>query len=366
MKKVGNFDSLLTAIRASANIGGDFMWEFKIKAGPREGRLLTRGDTILYAEYGDQKGMDAIKSLENFDVLTYEVQIYEGEVPEYHAIKLKDLEKVELKAEYDGLEPEVMEKNFYDLLVEAEQEGKTALVLFPSKEKRVILMAFVDGYLVGLRPTDENFSTKELLEEFRRYRTYFHILEGDFVPYMSGYFALAKTAVDTPAGSWSHERIVEHEGTLESFGAGDRILAVSDGEKLLLVMRPAVPPTITSKLLKEFHKKGRLVDAYPVIDAAPLFNYTFEDLNIIKETFENLIKESRKLVGEIIFKMASDKVLNYAHPTDAYPDEYAEFILNVYKQYETEIATFTGKRWKEIKANVLRDVPEHIAKIFGD
>jgi len=342
MKKVGNFDSLLTAIRASANIGGDFVWEFKIKAGPKEGRLLTRGDTVLYAEYGDLKGMDALKSLENFDVLTYEVNIYEGEVPEYHAIKLKDLEKVDLKAEYDGVEPEVVEKNFYDLLVEAEQGRKTALVLFPSKEKRVILMAFVDGDLVGLRPTDEGFSTRELLEEFRRYKTYFHILEGDFVPYMSGYFALAKTAVDTPAGSWTHERIVSHEGTLESFGAGDRILAVSDGEKL-----------------------GRLVDAYPVIDATPLFNYTFEDIELIKQVFENLIKESRKLVGEIIFKMASDKVLNYAHPTDAYPDEYAEFILNVYRQYETEIATFTGKRWKEIKANVLRDVPEHIAKIFG-
>lgn len=366
MRKVGNFDSLLTAIRASADIGGDFVWEFKIKAGVAEGRLFTRGDTILYAEFGDKKGLEAIKALEGYDVMTYEVKIYEGEVPEYHNVRLKDIEKVEIKAEYDSHEPKVVENNFYDLLVEMEREGSTALVLFPSREKSTILAAFVDGSLIGIRPTDENFSTVELLDEFRAYRAYFHILEGDFVPYMSGYFALAKTAVDTPAGSWDYERIVSHEGTLESFGAGDRIITVSDGERLLLVMRPSIPPTITSKLLREFQKKGRLVDAYPVVEIEPIFRYSFADIQTIRETFNELIKESRKLVGEIIFKMASDRVLNFAHPTNPYPDEYAEFTRNVYKQYEDEIASFTGKRWKEIKANVLKDVPEHVAELFGD
>ncbi len=364
MKKVGDFGSLLTAIRASANIGGDFVWEFKIKAGVTEGRLLTQGELVLYAEFGDRKGMDAIKALEGYDVLTYEVKIYEGEVPEYHNVRLKDLERVEVRAEYDSIEPKVVENNFYDLLVNMEEEETTALIMFPSREKSTILAAFVGGKLIGIRPTDENFSTVELLDEFRSYRAYFHILEGDFVPYLSGYFSLAKTAVDTPAGSWDYDRIVSHEGALESFGAGDRILAVSDGERLLLVMRPSIPPTITSKLLKEFQKKGRLVDAYPVVEIEPIFKYSFSDIHLIRETFNDLIRESRKLVGEIIFKMASDRVLNFAHPTNPYPDEYAEFTQNVYKQYEDEIASFTGKRWKEIKANVLKDVPEHVSKLF--
>ncbi len=365
MKKVGNFASLLTAIRASANIGGDFVWEFKVKAGTEEGRLLTRGETILYAEYGDLRGKAALKALESFDVLTYEVSIYEGDVPELHNIKLKDIEKVEVRAIYDTLKPKVIEANFYDFLTEMEKEERTALVIFPSRDKRTILAAFVEGHLVGLRPTDEDFSVPELLDELRAYKAYFYVLEGDFVPYLSGYFALTKIAVDTPAGSWTYERITEHEGTLESFGAGDRILAVSDGENLLLVMRPAVPPVITSKLLKEFQKKGRLVDAYPIVEMEPIFKYYFSDIPLIKATFNELVKESRKLVGEIIFKMANDRVLNFAHPTNPYPDEYAEFIRNVYKQYEEEIASFTGRRWKEIKANVLRDVPEHLAALFG-
>ncbi len=366
MRKVGDFDSLLTAIRASANIGGDFVWEFKIKAGVTDGRLLTRGDVVLYAELGDKRGLEAIKALEGYDVITYEVKIYEGDIPEYHNVRLGDIERVEVRAEYDSLEPKVVENNFYDLLVAMEEEETTALVMFPSREKSTILAAFVGGSLIGIRTTDENFSTVDLLDEFRSYRAYFHVFEGDFVPYMSGYFALAKTAVDTPAGSWDYDRIVSHEGTLESFGAGDRILVVSDGEKLLIVMRPAIPPAITTKLLKEFQKKGRLVDAYPVVEIEPIFRYSFADIQMIRETFNDLIRESRKLVGEIIFKMASDRVLNFAHPTNPYPDEYAEFTRNVYKQYEDEIASFTGKRWREIKASVLRDVPEHIAELFGD
>ncbi|NPA80417.1 MAG: hypothetical protein GXO29_05160 [Thermotogae bacterium] len=365
MKKVGNFDSLLTAIRASANVGGNFLWEFKVKAGSLEGRIITQGEMILYAEYGGKRGLDALMELQNYDVLTYEVNIYTGDIPELHNIKLRDLETLDVKAEYEDVEPVVVERIFYDFLVEMEDKETTALAIFPSREGRPVMAGFIDGRLVGLRTPEETFSTVELLDELRTYRTRFHILEGEFVPYMSGYFTLTKSAIDTPAGSWTTERIISHEGTLVSFGVGDRIIAVSDGHNLLIVFRPVVPPQITSKLLKEFQKKGRLVDAYPVIEIEPIFRYSFKDIKEIRRTFDALIKESRKLVGEIIFNMASDRVLNFAHPTNPYPDEYAEFTKNVYKQYEDEIAAFTGKRWKEIKASVLKDAPEHVIELFG-
>ncbi len=355
----------MLALRAGANIGGDFVWEFKVQAGAQEGRILIRGDMVLHAEYGGKTGLEALEVLRTFDVITYEAHVYEGDLPNSSPFSLSEVEKLRLKVVYENLKPAEVSTYFYDLLVRMEEEKKTALAFFPDTYGETTMMAFVEGDFVALRTAREEFSLEEKLKELRLHRTTFHVLEGDFVPYMSGYFYLSKVYIDTPAGSWNEERIRTFEGVLESFGVGDRIVIVSDGSEILLVMRIAVPPLITSRLLKEFQRRGRLVDAYPVVEFTPVFRYAFRDIPKIRETFNRLISESRKLVGEVIFNMASKRVLNFAHPSNSYPDEYADFTKNVYKQYEKEIASFTGKRWREIKENVLRGVEEHIAEIFN-
>ncbi|NPB03554.1 MAG: hypothetical protein GXO39_03980 [Thermotogae bacterium] len=365
MKKSGSFESLLNAIKASANIGGDFMWEFRVSAGTDTGRLITQGDTILFVEFGDLHGLDALQELMKYDIITYEVKIYEGEVPSSRRIPVSSLESINVKVVCGDLKSQVIFDNFYDFLLKMEREGRTLLSVFASREGEIVLAGLVDGHLIGLRTLRENFSITDLLDDLRTHRAHFHLLEGEFVPYMGGYFVLSKVAIDTPAGAWNLERITQHEGVLESHGIGGRILTVSDGKELLLVLKPAIPPILSPKLLKDFQKRSRLVDAYPVIDLEPVFKYKFEDISIIRKVFNELIGESRKLVGEMIFKMASDRVLNFAHPTNPYPDEYAEFTKNVYKQYEDEIASFTGRRWDEIKRKVLEGVPEHIAVLFG-
>ena len=357
LRKTGNFTDFIDSIKATAILGGS-VWRVNIELPDSSGEAFVSNGQILYLKIGDLKGENALKHLKNYDRFSWDIEIFTGSVPENHQI---DLSVIYL----EGLSPKIPEPpldifdgSFIDLLEKLEISQFTGIVIYEG-----YIAIFKRGFLGGIRSFGSLSKTGELLGSLRGKYGRFYLLEFEPVEKVAGFIYGLRDITDSPAGQWDAKKVKAINGTVEVSRGFNKILIISDGREVLTVLGLSYPPTFTENIPNLF-LRGNLISTYPSTEVEPVFKYTFSEAEITSNLFSELVNSSRRFLGEIIFRRASEKAFNYSLPKDPYPDEVVETLVSQYRKFEKEISVFTGKAWKQEKERILSKYPEHIVKLF--
>jgi len=364
MKKSGDIKSFIEAVEASARLGNQYIWEIDLELPETSGKGYARGGKLIYLQVGNLKGNEALKTLKRYDKFAYSFGIYEGEVPEIQNIDVFSILFGDITPIYETLPISTLRGNFVDVIRNMENEGYTGLIFFNDDSGNEILASVFEGKLTGVRFFGNVGITKRILENVRMLSTDFYIMQFKDISKIQGFIYGIKSITDIPGSQWDADKLRKFNGTIEVSRGFERILVLSNGKEILTIFKLSVPPKFDKDIGSTLFQKGNLVSAYPETAPNFIFSYTFKESQDVMNLFSTLVSESRKIVGEIIFKRAADKVLKFSLPPKPYPDEVVETLKNIFSIYEKEISAFTGKKWKEIKSNILANHPENIAKVF--
>ncbi|MEO0139702.1 MAG: hypothetical protein ABIL16_06695 [candidate division WOR-3 bacterium] len=365
MKRTGDIRNFLEAVEASARMGSQYIWKVSIELPDREGEGYVMGGKLIYLKIGDLKGNEALKALRKYDRFAYSIEIFNGYVPEIHDIDILELYHEELSPMFSRLPITTVKGNFVDILMELEERGFNGIISFSDREGRGYIGTVCGGRLCGIRYLGVLGSTSTILQNIRELSTDFYLLEFKYLDKISGFIYGLKDIVDSPAGQWNAQKLKRINGTVEVTRGTNRILVISDGSNVITIFGLSIPPSFGEDIIPLIFQRGNLINTYPATEPKPIFEYTFKEARTITNIFSSLVSESRKIVGEIVFKRAADKVLNYYLPPKPYPDDIVNTLKSIFSIYEKEISAFTGKKWKEKKASILSEYPERLVKLFG-
>ncbi len=364
MKRTGDIRNFLETVESSARLGSQYIWKVSIELPDKEGEGYVRGGKLIYLKIGDLKGNEALKSLRKYDRFAYSIEIFNGDVPEIHDIDIFELYGEELSLMFSELPITKVKGNFVDILRDLEDNGFNGIICFSDREGRGYIGTVCGGRLCGIRYLDVLGSTSKILQNVRELSTDFYLVEFNHIDKILGFIYGLKDIVDSPAGQWNAEKLKRINGTVEVSRGMTRILIISDGSNVITVFGLSVPPSFGADIIPLIFQRGNLITTYPATEPKPMFEYNFKEAKTTVNIFSSLVSESRKIVGEIVFKRAADKVLKYSLPPKPYPDEIVNTLKSIFSIYEKEISAFTGKKWKEKKKSILSEYPERLAKLF--
>ncbi len=364
MKKSGDIRSFIDAVEASARLGNQYIWKIDLELPETSGKGYARGGKLIYLQVGDLKGNEALETLKKYDKFAYSFEIYEGEVPELQNIDVLSVLFGDITTIYETLPISTLRGNFVDIIRNMENEDYTGLIFFNDDSGNEIVASVFEGRLTGVRLSGSVGITKRILENVRMLNADFHIMQFKDIGKIQGFIYGIKSITDIPGSQWDADKFKKFNGTIEVSRGFEKILVLSNGKEILTIFKLSVPPKFDKGIGSSLFQKGNLISAYPETAPKFIFSYTFKESQDVINLFSTLVSESRRIIGEIVFKRAADKVLKFSLPPKPYPDEVVETLKNIFSIYEKEISAFTGKKWREIKSNILADHPESIAKIF--
>ncbi len=358
LRKTGNFEAFIDSVKATGVLGGS-VWKFSIDLPNGSGEAFVSDGKLLYLKVGDLKGNEALMYLRNYDTFSWSVEAFVGNVPEIHDIDIASVYLQEISPKIPEPKVDIIDGRFVDILKKLEGYGFTGMMIYEE-----YLAIFKGGSLMGIRRFSRLERVLDILRDLRGKYGRFYLIDFTSIERLAGFVYGLRDISDSPAGQWDAKKVKGINGTIEVSRGFKKILIVSDGKDVLMVLSLSAPPTFSENIPYLF-LKGNLISTYPSADVRPVFKYTFSDAEYAQKLFHELIQTSRKFVGEVVFQKASQKVLSYTLPNEPYPDEVVEVLSTNYKKYEKEISVFTGKLWKQERERILSQYPGHISEIFN-